>query len=60
MKYKYHAKLSVVEITLPPSNPKISRQKITPKFPPEIQPPKLLRFFSRYNFAKKIKIAKNV
>jgi hypothetical protein len=42
----------------PPKFAKIKFQKITPKFPPEIQPPKLLRFFSRYNFAKKINIAK--
>jgi hypothetical protein len=42
----------------PPKFSKIKFQKITPKFPTEIQPPKLLRFFSRYNFAKKIKIAK--
>jgi hypothetical protein len=43
----------------PPKFSKIKFQKITPKFPPKFQPqkitPKLLRFFSRYNFAKKIK-----
>jgi hypothetical protein len=47
---------------LPPKFSKIKFQKITPKFPPKFQPqkitPKLLRFFSRYNFAKKRNIAK--